>query len=300
VDCSNQGRWECVIGECTNPDVDVNGTYCDYMKTDHSDCCRLNEIHYIDFWFIIDSGTAKWKLRFFNYELEWVVASGKVIINGTTFEDLYPLTYGEMYFVSMILRYNDTCETTLELYVNGVLIANLTLNHPLIISPFTDQKIFDMQSIGNKRLYWASAHIIPPTPERILELYELGPNRPLDEEICYEIDIDVNCSNICPVNCTGDCPCEECPECPPIPDFNCTLNCKPNGECVFGYNGTLIQKCRCFDGWDGDECDIISDIPTNCTLECPFNCTVDCPCPECPIIPVPDCSPHNCSGNGFC
>jgi hypothetical protein len=54
------------------------------------------------------------------------------------------------------------------------------------------------------------------------------------------------------------------------------------------------------DGWDGDECDVLCDITTNCTLECPFNCTVDCPCPECPIIPVPDCSPHNCSGNGFC
>ena len=72
---------------------------------------------------------------------------------------------------------------------------------------------------------------------------------------------------------------EECP----VPDCSPHF-CSGRGFCYYNHINET-SECDCYDGWDGEFCNIsCTDIPTNCTSECP----------------VPDCSPHFCSGNGFC
>ena len=185
--CPNEGTWECPYFRCKNPNSDSFGSYCEYGNTEHRLCCTYKNIHYIDFWFRnIDSSS--WKINFFNFYIQGY-SNGNININGTSFSGLYVVPTDRLTFMSLVLNYNDNCGTTISLYINGTYMGNATAGSDLDIIPFSSQYILLMSTIRTNRLYFVSAHERIPTPDQIMDLYNFGVDRSLNEGICYNLTI---------------------------------------------------------------------------------------------------------------
>jgi len=189
-ECANQGTWEHTMFVCTDPGSEVeDGNYCEYGRTKHDDCCTIREIHYIDFWFEIVGGST-WQVNFFNFLVKGYSDGpfkGNIVLNDVVFEDLYTVSYDNLTFISVILDYGSTCETTMFLYINGVYMANITTDDVLDISPFTSLYVMEMTAASSNHLHFIGAHQRIPTSDKIMELYNLGGNRSISTELCYNI-----------------------------------------------------------------------------------------------------------------
>lgn len=189
--CPNWGTWECTTFKCAwyNPDG-----FCGFGEIDYGDCCTFKEIHYFDMWFKPKSnGYPDWKIEFFNLDIKGF--GNDICINNGEEHMFYDVFYSNVEtFLSVVLKYNETCATDLILYANGSYILNVTGEDlDLFVKFFFSTIIREMLEFENEgydeELYFTSAHTLIPTPQRIMELYEMGPRRSRDTEICVYLTL---------------------------------------------------------------------------------------------------------------
>jgi len=220
VSCPNQGTWDCSTFRCYRDDgVDMDG-YCLYGSVRQNECCTYKNIHYVDVWISPNNATynmteipdrrrsgydnADWWIEVYNLDIR---GSGPDIYIES--EYLFPNVYpnvtkeSELLFISIILRYNESCHMWVEVYINAILVANST--HDAGLDMWTGKTLYPMVEIENigefddDQVFFISAHEIIPTLEQIEYLYSLGPNRTTDVEICHDTEHD-----LCHGSCTSE------------------------------------------------------------------------------------------------
>lgn len=191
--CPNLGTWKCSEFKCWG--AHPSG-YCMWGEISHNDCCTLPEIHYFDMWFKPMNGSSPdWKAEFYNFKIKGY-GNDIHIDNGDyyEFEDVF-YNLNNITFLSIIFDYNETCVTDLIFFIDGVYAFNVSGEEMDIFIKFwwftVIKGMIELEISGcDEEWYSTSAHTLIPTPERIMEFYLMGPQRPPDTEICVYRQLD--------------------------------------------------------------------------------------------------------------
>lgn len=192
--CPNWGTWECSEFKCWG--AHPNG-YCMWGEISHNDCCTLPEIHYFDMWFKpMNGGYPDWMVEFYNFKIKGY-GNDIHIDNGGyyEFEDVFYGLDNNITFLSIIFNYNESCITDLMFFIDGVYAFNVSGEEMDIYIDFyfftIIKGMMELQGIGcDEKWFFTSAHTLIPTPQRIMELFLMGPQRPADTEICVYMELD--------------------------------------------------------------------------------------------------------------
>jgi len=192
VDCANEGTWPCAEFNCFNPHPDDEDGYCSHGWIKRSACASVKDMCFADIWVTIDADTGTdfhWSV--FNYDISSNI--GHFYLNGTTLEDVYSWSDPgpHMFHLGLSFEHDDLGETALKFYINGTLEVEKD-NHDLdlyfLIFLRSMQYINDL-AVANEKVYSTGMSTVCPTAEQVKELYELGPDRSPDHELCYTEDI---------------------------------------------------------------------------------------------------------------
>lgn len=189
--CQNWGTWECSTFKCYGSHP---SGYCRWGEINHNDCCTLPEIHYLDMWFKpMSSGSPYWSIEFYNFKISGYGTN--VHVDNGDYHVFYDVFHGlnNETFLSIIFDYDETCVTDLLFYINGAYAFNISGEEMDIYIDFwfftVIKEMIELQEGCDEEFYFTSAHKLKPTPERIMEFYQMGPRRPKDEEICVYLTL---------------------------------------------------------------------------------------------------------------
>jgi len=185
--CENQGTWEGERFKCYFPSEDEGG-YCKYGESSHSQTCIPKVIKTAEVWIEPNENIQiDWEWNILNLDIRGNM--GNIQINGSVFEDVYNYT-GFKTHLAATLNYNETCQSTLNFFINGTKVLevdeNLDYYWLILIRAMIE---VDEEIENNEKVYSVFSWDCVLDEDQIQYLYSLGSDRAFNTTI-------IRCCNV--------------------------------------------------------------------------------------------------------
>lgn len=215
--CLNEGTWEgeyfvCKVPTIIRRNVEVVDDWrCAFGESWHSDTCAPEVLRTAEMWFLPNEDN--YGRRAIYEDWEWEVLNlrfrgeqGDIHIDEKypwgeernplqTFEDVYEsLYYAHKTYLAVTLDYNETCHTTVKVYINGSLVieTDRVLDYYFLTFLRSMSELEETENGDWDSIFFIGEWNIVATDDQIAYLYTLGSNRSADTILtsCEEMDIE--------------------------------------------------------------------------------------------------------------